>query len=423
MITFKKTIETACTPCTSCNATPSPTISPSYNTSPPSVLSIDVYALDGTHNFLAESPFYNAESNMVYWIDILKGTIYGCHLKEKTIRRTRSFTSTASTVSTVSTASTVNTEVCEKIGSPRRTRAKRIKLKINSWDFKQRIGCAVPVQDCPDVLLVAALKGIGLFDLRLGDWTHYYGNPEHSRISNRWNDGKCAPDGSFWIGSMNHTNTAGSLAKGYRDGALYCLDGKSNKPRLRKQVDYVGISNGLAWSKDGQRMYYIDTPTQRVSEYIYEPKTSEQRTRLHLSRKDCIVIPPERGAPDGCAMDAEDNLWIAMWGGGRIDRYSTASGLLLLTIPLEDSLPTSLAWFGPDLDKLFATTAQGDSLAEILESTLASASSPISEKTSKKWAKNWILDFSRTNIRGLPVHSFKVPSFSDSDTESDPSDP
>src|SRR5258708_28167469 len=70
----------------------------------------------------------------------------------------------------------------------------------------------------------------------------------------RMNDGKCAPDGAFWAGSMAWDMTPAA-------GTLYRLD---TQLAVRPARTGVTISNGLAWSADGQWLYYIDTPTHRV---------------------------------------------------------------------------------------------------------------------------------------------------------------
>ena len=62
------------------------------------------------------------------------------------------------------------------------------------------------------------------------------------------------------------------------------------------------------------------------------------------------------GAPDGMTVDAEGELWVAIYGGGRVQRYSPAGVLLEeLFVPAEQS--TSCAFAGPGLTRLYVTTA------------------------------------------------------------------
>ncbi|MBK8806135.1 MAG: SMP-30/gluconolactonase/LRE family protein [Bacteroidales bacterium] len=76
---------------------------------------------------------------------------------------------------------------------------------------------------------------------------------------NRLNDGKCAPDGAFWVGSMHNTAEKPTAA-------LYSI---TSNFEVTKQVENITVSNGIAWSLDGTKMYYIDTPTQKVVQYDY----------------------------------------------------------------------------------------------------------------------------------------------------------
>lgn len=156
----------------------------------------------------------------------------------------------------------------------------------------------------------------------------------------RFNDGKCDPAGRFWAGTMAYDQAPGA-------GALYRLDPDGS---ATLSLDGVTVSNGLAWSADGGTMYYIDTPTQRVDAFSYNPVTGEIR-----DRRPEINIPPEAGAPDGMTIDAEGGLWIALWGGSAVHRY--LDGRLERVIELPVSQPTSCCFGGEGLDELYITTA------------------------------------------------------------------
>lgn len=333
---------------------------------------ITISTIKNISNFLGESPFYQPETDRVYWVDILKGTLMFW---------------------------------CSKTG------------QIGRWDLKQHIGCAVPIKQSPNSFLISLTKGLGLFDIQTETWSHTYANPEHHLLTNRWNDGKCGPDGVLWIGSMNGFSTEKSLKEGLREGSLYCLDCMVANPVMRKRLDYIGISNGIAWSKSGLLMYYIDSFSQKVSEYHYYPhqlkkKDSSVNSTITPSRLDLIKIDKIKGSPDGCAMDADDNLWIALWNGYAIEQYSTKDGSLLNHVALPDRYITSLTWFGPELDKLFVTSAMSDSLVEILDDLQKEEGRENKKDTSVQKGRIYVIDFSKTQVRGLPVNSFEIPVFS-----------
>ena len=156
----------------------------------------------------------------------------------------------------------------------------------------------------------------------------------------RFNDGKCDPAGRFWAGTMAYDQGPGA-------GALYRLDHDGSATLV---LDGVTVSNGLAWSRDGGTLYYIDTPTQRVDAFSYSPLTGAIG-----DRRPEIRIPPEAGAPDGMTIDEEGGLWIALWGGGAVHRY--VDGRLDRVIHVPVSQPTSCSFGGPGLDELYVTSA------------------------------------------------------------------
>jgi len=173
----------------------------------------------------------------------------------------------------------------------------------------------------------------------------------------RFNDGKVDPQGSFWAGSMAY-----DLRKGA--GSLYRLDPSGGVTRA---LAGVTISNGLAWDSDATTMFYIDSPTQRIDRFRYDP-LSHQIAERSME----IEIPPREGAPDGLTIDEEGGLWVALWGGGRVIRY--VDGKVATTISLPISQPTSCTFGGPRLDTLFITSAwQGLSAGDRETQPLAGA--------------------------------------------------
>ena len=166
----------------------------------------------------------------------------------------------------------------------------------------------------------------------------------------RFNDGKCAPGGRFWAGTIAYDEAEGAAC-------LYRLDPDG---RVVRVLDGVTISNGLAWSHDGATMYYIDTPTRRIDAFSYSPSTGEI-----ADRRTVVRIPAALGSPDGMTIDAQGGLWVALWGGSAVHRY--VDGRLDRVIPMPVSQPTSCAFGGPGYDELFVTSAWKGLTAEARE--------------------------------------------------------
>ncbi|WP_285106375.1 SMP-30/gluconolactonase/LRE family protein [Promicromonospora sp. MEB111] len=138
------------------------------------------------------------------------------------------------------------------------------------------------------------------------------------------NDGGCDPGGRFWAGTQ-------SLSRTPRCG-LYSLEADG---RVVERLAGVTVSNGLAFSADGRTLYYIDTLPNRSVEAFDVAQDGRLGGRRHV-----VTVPD--GNPDGMAIDDEGALWVAVWDGARVDRYS-AQGRLIESVPLPARRPTALA--------------------------------------------------------------------------------
>lgn len=159
----------------------------------------------------------------------------------------------------------------------------------------------------------------------------------------KFNDGKCDPSGAFWAGTMSHS-TDGTAAL-YRLGPDHSV-----APALTG----LTISNGLAWTPDGSTLYHADTPTGRIDAYtITDGLPHARRTITTISTGD----------PDGLCIDDTGAIWVALWDGGAVHRY-TPRGDLDTIVHVPATRPTSCAFAG---GRLYITTARG----WLAEATLA----------------------------------------------------
>jgi sugar lactone lactonase YvrE len=206
-------------------------------------------------------------------------------------------------------------------------------------------------------LMVAVREGFARLDRATGMLSRLDRPPGHDPSVVRFNDGKCDPFGRFWAGTM-------AVDEGPGRGALYCLNPDG---RIRRMLEPVSISNGIAWSLDRRRMYYIDTLARSVVVFDYDFDTGEiSNQRL------AFEVPEKLGYPDGMTIDADGMLWIALWDGWAVSRWHPGSGRLLATVSLPVSRVTSCAFGGPDLTTLYITSARvGLSSAELERQPLA----------------------------------------------------
>jgi sugar lactone lactonase YvrE len=159
----------------------------------------------------------------------------------------------------------------------------------------------------------------------------------------RFNDGACDPAGRFWAGTAATDGQVGA-------GSLYRLDPDGSVSEVLRGVTE---SNGLGWNPAATVFYYTDSGEQqsRVRAFGFDLPTGTLG-----SEHDLIRFAPGEGTADGLVVDADGCLWIAMWGGGCVRRYS-ADGELLGAYPVPASRPTCPGFGGPDLEDLFVTTA------------------------------------------------------------------
>lgn len=89
-----------------------------------------------------------------------------------------------------------------------------------------------------------------------------------------------------------------------------------------------------------------------ILRYAFQPADGQIGTASLVRRFDTT-----RGMPDGLCVDAEGCLWVACWGGSRLERISP-EGELLQTVPMPVQQPSSCAFGGPELDRLYVTSAR-----------------------------------------------------------------
>jgi sugar lactone lactonase YvrE len=168
--------------------------------------------------------------------------------------------------------------------------------------------------------------------------------------THRFNDGKCDRTGRLWAGTMRFDQAPGSAT-------LYRVDPDHT---VTPVVTGLGLSNGLGWSLDGSLMYFIDSLAGGVDVFDFDDGAG-----ITGGPRRLVTFVPEEGLPDGMTVDADGFLWVALYGGGQVRRYSP-EGELDLVVRLPVGRPTSCAFGGAELDELYITTArQGQSSRDL----------------------------------------------------------
>ncbi|MER6403051.1 SMP-30/gluconolactonase/LRE family protein [Streptomyces viridosporus] len=187
-------------------------------------------------------------------------------------------------------------------------------------------------------LVLNLRDGVGLLDPDdTFRWLHRDAVP-----GRRGNDAAVAPDGTLWAGTMRYDEATGG-------GTLSRITGDGT---ARTVLDDVTVSNGTGWSPDGRLMYYVDTPTRRIDVLDHDPATGRVTGRRPLAE-----VEEGAGFPDGLTVDADGCVWVALWDGAAVRRY-TPAGDLDRVIPLPVPRVTACAFGGAGLTDLYVTTAR-----------------------------------------------------------------
>jgi sugar lactone lactonase YvrE len=261
--------------------------------------------LDPVGAVLGEGPAWDAGSAELVWVDILSGTVY----------------------------------LHDHQGG-RRAR----------YDLDGHVSSALPAEE--GGWLVTTADGFVLLE-REGSVQPLLTVEAH-RPEIRFNDAKCDPWGQALAGTMRYDEAAGSATLYRLENGTNETPGQPVELTARILLEHLGLANGLGWSVDGTTMYFIDSLARSLCSYIYSPEHPELGSILHV-----LTFDSADGVPDGMCVDVEDNLWVAFYGGGTVQRFRP-DGLLDTVVSLPVPYPTSVAFGGPRGDRLFITTAGGE---------------------------------------------------------------
>ncbi len=214
--------------------------------------------------------------------------------------------------------------------------------KLKEVLFKEKIGAAIPIKDSNGFIVFGETK---LFLYQNDEIKEYKDISSIVSKGMRCNDAKTDRKGRIWFSTM----VDDGISKPH--GGLYTI---INDEIVCMQETKLG--NGLAWNKDNTKFYFNDSIDHKVFIFDYDINTGLISNRKVLAEID--------GIPDGMTIDDNDNLFIAIWGGNRIEVRDSISGKILDIINLPTKLVTSCTFSGENYDELIITTA---SLSELDE--------------------------------------------------------
>ncbi|MEX0686808.1 MAG: SMP-30/gluconolactonase/LRE family protein [Balneolales bacterium] len=264
-----------------------------------------------TDAILGEGPVWDEEQEKLYWLDIISGELFRYDPASKT-------------------------NTVYKIGE-----------HVGAVSMRRKGG-----------LVMATQSGFSFFDPDTGRIT-VINHPESQIKSNRFNDGKCDPQGRFWAGTMAYDISEGT-------GSLYCLN-KDLSVDLK--LAQLTIPNGLAWNGQRDQFFFIDTPTRKIFSFDYDGPSGSISNRSVIRE-----FSVDDGFPDGMTIDTDDHLWVAMYGGSKVQRINPVSGNTVYEVHLPVPQVTSCTFGGFKFNELYITTCRENMSEQALKQAPLSGS-------------------------------------------------
>lgn len=289
---------------------------------------------------LGESPFWQPQEQTLYWVDI----------PGKKILRANVFLGT-----------------------------------VQTWDMPSEPGCIAPALN--GGLVVALRHGVFRAPQWGGELIPLVTLPYDAEVV-RANDGKCDALGRFWVGTIDET-------KASRAAALFSVDCRHSPPIVTRHAQDALTGNGLAWGLDSQTLYWADTPEHTIYAWDYDLHDNVAARRRVFKRfaprQDGWTYQDTsyQGRPDGAAVDAQGNYYVAMFEGRRICKFAP-DGRLLSEMATPAQCPTMPCFGGEDLKTLYVTTASYNrSATELVD-----------------FPQSGAVFSTRVDVPGLPVNFF-----------------
>jgi sugar lactone lactonase YvrE len=270
---------------------------------------------------LGESPFWHPDEQLLYWVDIAA----------RQIHRANVFMGTH-----------------------------------ESWAMPSEPGCIAPAKTKGEASgLVIALRN-GIYRARQwGGALELLAPALHDPATTRFNDGKADLLGRFWAGTIYEPRDAARAQ-------LFSLDGRRAAPALECKAGNATTANGLAWSPDAGTLYWADTPRHTIRAWDWDAAANTlrgERVFFQWPGKPEGWQPGMAGyggRPDGAAVDAQGNYYVAMYEGARLLKLSPA-GALLAEFAVPAQCPTMPCFGGDDLKTLYLTSARQGRPAQELQ--------------------------------------------------------
>ncbi len=209
------------------------------------------------------------------------------------------------------------------------------------WDMPELIGWVL-LTEKRGAYALGLKSGVAFFDTISQSELTWVNRefPNHPKC--RLNDACTDALGRIWYGSMNefdNTKNDGKLA--------------SMSLELHPKVHDSGftVTNGPLIFPNSEYLFLNDTLKGVVYRYDFSLISAELS-----NRRVFMTFQPNQGFPDGMCFDIDGNLWLAMWGVGKVLKVNR-QGKILCEYNIPAPNVTSVCFGGINLDRLFISSA------------------------------------------------------------------
>ena len=210
---------------------------------------------------------------------------------------------------------------------------------IKKVEFEEKISAAIPIKN-QNGYMVCGERNLFLY---IDEKIIKYKNIEHlMKKGQRCNDAKADRLGRLWFTTITDDEH-------YEPGGnLYLLE----KGNIRLMEEDVMLANGMAFSHNDQFFYFVDSIKKEIYSYDFNLRMGTISNKRVLFTTD--------GTPDGMSIDEMDHLFVAIWGGKRIEVRDSKDGRLIENISLPTRLVTSVTFKEKDIIVPSASLSEKD---------------------------------------------------------------
>lgn len=212
------------------------------------------------------------------------------------------------------------------------------------FDTGKMIGCAIP---CTSGKILCVLEdGLYKLDAQSGELALLLA-VEADRPEYRFNDAGCDAFGRVFISSTAKCYGTPLYSPDMK-GSFYLIDTDLS---IKKIVDQMEHYNGIVFTGDNKTMYVVDSYNKKVLAFDYELAEGAA-----FNMRTAFQVPDEFFAPDGLAIDEDENVYLTFWNGW-LTKWNPKTGELLEKTAMGCPFITCPGFGGEDRKDLYIATS------------------------------------------------------------------